>query len=100
MEDTRIGLYELVNRVREEFIKLTQESPEHDILFQPQKIEIETKVIAQKDDQGSGSLKLWVIDLSTSAKDVETRSHTIKLSMDVKQRNEDGFDDSLTFGDQ
>lgn len=95
MKASRIKLFELVNSIRTEFGKMLLGHPDDDTTFLPKSIEIETKVVIERDHDNTDKINTYVVDLSSSEKELSERSQTIKISLELNREDDNNFDDFI-----
>jgi hypothetical protein len=82
MSDEKLGLAEVIAQVRHELTRSIAMGNSHSaVWFDYQNVEVEFEIAVAKEAGGGGGVNVWVISAQGQAKQSNTTTHRVKVSM-------------------
>jgi hypothetical protein len=82
-----IPLSEAIAQLRDELRKAVLERKDQEIIFVPRQIELELGITLETEAKAGGGFKLLaLVDVSAEARAMRSSAHTVKLILDVTDR--------------
>lgn len=82
----KILLAEMIRKLRQELVLARAQSKDEGIQFELEKVEMELKVVVSSTGKGHAGVEFWVVSTGGDYEKKDETSHTIKLTLNVRDR--------------
>jgi hypothetical protein len=87
MPDSTIPLADLIDAVRAELQASAEAARDEQLQFEVQEVELDVEITATGTREGSGGLKIYVLNLGAKASSTDTAVHRVKLKLGAVGRD-------------